>query len=95
MSTATPRSPWSRSSSPAQQRLARLLLKLASLHREGRCVALLRSDLGSLLGVSMETASRLMAGFRRQGLIRGERGELICDTAGLRQVASASTKGRS
>lgn len=77
----------------AEQRLARLLLKLAPSHDGGRCVSLPRSDLGSLLGVSMETASRLMARFRRLGLIRRAGGQLLCDTAGLRQVASA--KGRS
>jgi CRP/FNR family transcriptional regulator len=79
----------------AERRLAWLLLKLAHLHSGGRCASLLRSDLGSLLGVSMETASRLMAKFRRRGLIRGSGGELHCDTAGLRQVAAASAKGRS
>lgn len=79
-------------SGTAEQRLARLLLKLASLQREERCTALPRSDLGALLGVSMETASRLMARFRRQGLVRGAGGQFLCDTAGLRQVAAA--KGR-
>jgi CRP-like cAMP-binding protein len=69
----------------AEQRLARLLLKLAQ--RGGHCVSLLRSDLGALLGVSMETASRLMARFRRRGLIRGSGARLHCDTAALRQVA--------
>lgn len=78
----------------SERRLARLLLKLGAVDGGQHCVSLLRSDLGSLLGVSMETASRLMAAFRRRGLIRGTGRQLQCDAARLRQLAYASTRGR-
>ncbi|HKB52667.1 MAG TPA: Crp/Fnr family transcriptional regulator [Ramlibacter sp.] len=74
----------------AEQRLARLLLKLAPADGENPCVSLLRSDLGSLLGVSMETASRLMARFRRSGLIDGTRRRPQCDAERLRRAACGS-----
>jgi CRP/FNR family transcriptional regulator len=77
----------------AEQRLARLLLKLGPLHDGEQCVSLLRSDLGALLGVSIETASRLMASFRRRGLIHGAGRQFQYDAARLRQVAAHSTKG--
>jgi CRP-like cAMP-binding protein len=73
----------------AEQRLARLLLKLGAMQQGQHCVSLLRSDLGSLLGVSKETASRLMADFHRRGVIRGARRqrECECDVARLRAIA--------
>lgn len=74
-----------------EQRLARLLLALC----ESNCASLPRSDIGAALGVSMETASRLMASFRRQGLIRGTGRQLYCDAVPLRKVISAPTRGGS
>lgn len=69
-----------------EQRLARLLLALG----EAECPSLPRSDIGAALGVSMETASRLMAGFRRRGLIRGSGRHLTCDADALRALARVS-----
>jgi CRP/FNR family transcriptional regulator, anaerobic regulatory protein len=71
---------------PTEQRLARLLIALGATE----CPSLPRSDIGAALGVSMETASRLMANFRRRGVIRGTRGQLICDAEALRALANRS-----
>lgn len=72
----------------AEQRLARLLLRLGEMHDGNHCVSMLRSDLGAALGVSMETASRLMADFRRRGLIRGSGRDLVCNASALRALAA-------
>lgn len=77
------------SSGTAEQRLARLLLKLAEHHSGPQCVALTRSDIGAALGVSMETASRLMADFRRRGLIHGAGRHLECNAAALRALGTS------
>ncbi|HWS11387.1 MAG TPA: helix-turn-helix domain-containing protein, partial [Rhodocyclaceae bacterium] len=56
-------------SGAAHARIARLLLHL----REGgdeACFLPMREEIGSLLGVTMETASRIVAEVRRDGLIR-------------------------
>jgi CRP/FNR family transcriptional regulator, anaerobic regulatory protein len=70
----------------SEQRLARLLIALGATE----CPSLPRSDIGAALGVSMETASRLMADFRRRGVIRGTRGQLVCDAEALRALANRS-----
>jgi len=70
-------------SGPTHQRLARLLIVLC----ENECPSLPRSDIGAALGVSMETASRLMAEFRRQGAIRCCGRHLVCDSEALRALA--------
>jgi hypothetical protein len=76
-------------SGTTEQQLARLLLAL----EEGKCPSLPRGDIGAALGVTMETASRLMASFRRRGLIRGTGRHLQCNAAPLRQLIAGATKG--
>jgi CRP/FNR family transcriptional regulator len=79
---------WARlGSGVGEQRLARLLLILREMRSGASCVPLLRRDIGDALGVSMETASRLMADFRRRGLIKGKGGSFVCEEAGLRDLA--------
>ena len=47
-----------------------------------------REDMGALLGITTETASRIMAEFRRRGLIHIEKGGCIdYDYNGLTQLA--------
>jgi CRP-like cAMP-binding protein len=72
---------------PAESRLARLLLKL-DLHREQRSIPkLLREDIAAIIGVTTETASRLMADFRRRKLVvDGENRSLRCDTVALKSM---------
>jgi CRP/FNR family transcriptional regulator, anaerobic regulatory protein len=54
----------------ARERVARLLVQLA--HSDSACEVLLpsREDMGAMLGVTTESASRAIAAFRRGGVIR-------------------------
>jgi CRP-like cAMP-binding protein len=71
----------------AETRLARLLLKLDS-HNCGRSIPdLLREDIASIIGVTTETASRLMADFRRRKLVWNEENRYLrCDAEALRNL---------
>ncbi len=53
----------------ARQRLARLLLMLAQGSRDDSVSLPGREDVGAMLGITTETASRTVAAFRREGLI--------------------------
>jgi CRP/FNR family transcriptional regulator, anaerobic regulatory protein len=71
----------------AETRLARLLLKLDA-HSERHCIPnLLREDIAAIIGVTTETASRLMAEFRRRKFISetDDRG-MLCDRAALESL---------
>lgn len=50
-------------------RMARLLLRLADPELHDTIVLPMRSDLGAMLGVALETASRVIAQFERDGLL--------------------------
>jgi CRP-like cAMP-binding protein len=71
----------------AETRLARLLLKLDN-HNGGRAIPdLLREDIASIIGVTTETASRLMADFRRRKLVWNEENRhLRCDAEALNKL---------
>lgn len=56
------------STGSARQRVARLMLMLAPPAVES-CRLFGREDVGALLGITTETASRVIAEFRRQGLL--------------------------
>jgi CRP-like cAMP-binding protein len=58
------------STGPARERVARLLLRMVRDQAEPECILFGREDLGSMLGITTETASRTVAEFRRQGLLR-------------------------
>lgn len=77
------------STGSARQRVARLLLRLAEAGDGVSCELLTREDIGAMLGVTTETASRVIAEFRRQGYLtqRGN-GAFTCDSAALRRIAS-------
>lgn len=67
-------------------RLARLLLKLRRMHEA--FITLNREDIGAMLGVTTETASRLMAEFKRNGWVQEEHGRCVgCDAKQLERVA--------
>lgn len=51
----------------ARQRVARLFLHLAA--EDGACRLLSREDIGAILSVTTETASRIVAEFKRAGLV--------------------------
>ena len=53
----------------ARQRVARLLLRLALDCENNECLLFNREDMGAMLAITTETASRIIAEFKRQGLI--------------------------
>ena len=71
----------------AETRLARLLLKLDA-HSEHHCIPnLLREDIAAVIGVTTETASRLMADFRRRNLVQEKEDRGIhCDRDALKSL---------
>jgi CRP-like cAMP-binding protein len=75
------------STGSARERVARLLLRLVRDQAQPECRLFGREDLGAMLGITTETASRTIAEFKRQGLLHelgGNRYRL--DTAGLERL---------
>lgn len=72
------------STGSAEARMARLLLTLGCDDTPMPS----REDMGALLGITTETASRIIADFRRRGLIHVEKGECIAyDHAEMNRLA--------
>lgn len=70
----------------ARARVARLVLTLVD--DGGECDFFGREDVGAVLGITTETASRIVAEFKRQGLLDETRpNHFRCDTAALRGIA--------
>ncbi|MDO6459894.1 Crp/Fnr family transcriptional regulator [Granulosicoccaceae sp. 1_MG-2023] len=71
----------------ARQRVARLLVRLCDHNKH--CSLLSREDMGALLSVTTETASRAVAEFKRAGLLE-EIGQnrYRCDTQGLEAISA-------
>ncbi len=57
------------STGPARERVARLLLRLTRNQETAECTLFGREDLGAMLGITTETASRTVADFKRKGLL--------------------------
>lgn len=57
-------------SGSARQRLARLLLRLSHGDSGQQVLLPAREDVGAMLGITTETASRAVAAFRREGLLQ-------------------------
>ncbi len=57
------------STGPSKQRVSRLLLMLAKGNPANTCTLFSREDMGAMLGITTETASRTIAEFKRQRLI--------------------------
>lgn len=76
------------STGPAKERVARLLIRQAKNCGRNGFYLLGREDIGAMLGITTETASRVIAQFKREGVIR-EVGKGLCqaDLDGLRQQA--------
>lgn len=84
----------------AEQRLAGFLLQLARRfdrrgHRPGElCLSMSRQDIGDHLGLALETVSRLMKKFHRQGVLRVERRRIdVLDGARLAALAADAPSG--
>src|SRR5690606_3742453 len=80
---------------PVAQRIASVLLKLADKLGEQSAEGLLiqtplsRQDLADMTGTTLETASRIMSDFQKQGLIRsGRQWVAIADPAALAAAAA-------
>lgn len=71
----------------ARQRVAQLLLWLNENFTKDQCCMISREDMGAMLGITTETASRTIAGFKRNGLIvqRGQK-EFACDAGALQKI---------
>lgn len=75
------------STGPARGRVIRLLLWLTEFNEEGRCDLFGREDLGAVLGLTTETASRIMAELKRQGYISEPRpNHFLCDVPNLTRI---------
>ncbi|MGV6852902.1 MAG: Crp/Fnr family transcriptional regulator [bacterium] len=57
------------STGTARQRVARLILKLTKKQDMGDACLFSREDMGAMLGLTMETVSRIIAEFKREGLL--------------------------
>jgi CRP-like cAMP-binding protein len=76
------------STGPAEARMARLLITLGCTRKQPETMPG-REDMGALLGITTETASRIMAEFKRRGLVHTDKGnDVVCDHAGLTQLAN-------
>lgn len=76
------------STGPAEARMARLLITLGCTGTLPETLMPSREDMGALLGITTETASRIMAEFRRRGLIHIEKGGCVdYDHTGLTRLA--------
>jgi len=74
----------------AKARVARLLLLLMEDGDGTECSLFGREDMGAMLGVTTETASRIVAEFRRSGILM-ERGpnRYVCDVESLTRIAGS------
>lgn len=76
------------STGTSQSRMARLLVEMNKNENRSWGPGLNREDMGDILGISTETASRIIAEFKRRELIKEKKGELIfTDMAALEAIA--------
>lgn len=76
------------STGTAHERVARLLLFLTEKHDHNEAPLLSRDEMGALLGITTETASRVTAEFRRTGLIEVvEADRCRCNFVELKRIA--------
>lgn len=77
------------STGSARLRLARLLLQMLDATDGDICHLPIREDVGAMLAITMETASRTVAEFRRAGLIADVGDHLVrCNREGLEDVVA-------
>jgi len=76
------------STGSARQRMARLLLRLLCDAASTTCELFGREDLGAVLGITTETASRVIAELKREGvLVEIDSNRFHADLHSLRQIA--------
>ncbi len=76
------------STGSARQRVARLLLRLVRDRESSECELFSREDMGAMLGITTETASRTIASFKRESLLVESRpNSFLLDIPNLRRIA--------
>ncbi len=76
------------STGSAKQRVARLLLRLVDNEQSSECTLFSREDMGAMLGITTETASRTIADFKRRSLLVETRpNNFLLDIRNLGQIA--------
>ncbi len=75
------------STGSAQGRVARCLLRVLSDKGSSACPAMGREDMAALISVTVETVSRIIADFKRQGLLLEQQGGFTLDRPGLEVFA--------
>ncbi|RLJ19736.1 Crp/Fnr family transcriptional regulator [bacterium endosymbiont of Escarpia laminata] len=76
------------STGSAKQRVARLLLRLVSDAETSECQLFAREDMGAMLGITTETASRTIAEFKRQSLlVETSSNHFLLDIPNLQRIA--------
>ncbi len=76
------------STGSAKQRVARLLLRLVRDEASSECTLFSREDMGAMLGVTTETASRTIAEFKRQSLlVETSPNHFLLDVRNLQRIA--------
>ena len=77
------------STGSAKQRVARLLLRLVRNEESSECTLFSREDMGAMLGITTETASRTIAEFKRQSLlVETEPNHFLLDIPNLEHIAA-------
>ena len=76
------------STGSAKKRVARLILRLSKRYGKNSCSLFSREDIGAMLAITTETASRTIAEFKRQRLIVAtESNQYLCDLIKLEEIA--------
>lgn len=76
------------STGSAKQRISRLLLRLVRDTQASQCELFSREDMGAMLGITTETASRTIAEFKRQSLlIETSPNHFLLDIPNLERIA--------
>ena len=82
------------STGSARQRLARLFLLLAP-EAADHCRLFNRGDVGALLGITTETACRLVSEFKRRRVVVERKSNIFCrDVVALRAIADGEAPQR-
>lgn len=76
------------STGTSKQRVARLILLLVKGSENSICSLVGREDMGAMLGITTETASRTIAGFKREGLLLKVTADSYrCDTESFEAIS--------
>ncbi len=76
------------STGSAKQRVARLLLRMVRSEETSECTLFSREDMGAMLGITTETASRTIAEFKRKSLlVETKPNHFLLDIRNLEHIA--------